>query len=72
MNPRPGRPTLESMAIDVFSTVRKLGYPIEVLKDYSEEMNRYAILLIEQKVRLSTPSGFMIGGVACGASSWAQ
>jgi len=35
------------MAIDVFATVRKLGYPIEVLKDYSEEMNRYAILLIE-------------------------
>jgi len=35
------------MAIDVFSTVRKLGYPIEVLKDYSEEMNRYAILLVD-------------------------
>ena len=47
LNPKQSRPTPEGMAIDVFTTVRKLGYPIEVLKDTSEEMNRYAILLIE-------------------------
>jgi len=47
LNPKQSRPSPESMAIDVFATVRKLGYPIEVLKDYSEEMNRYAILLID-------------------------
>ena len=35
------------MAIDVFATVRKIGYPIEVLFDYSQAMNRYAFLLIE-------------------------
>jgi hypothetical protein len=41
------RPTPESMAMDVFATVRKLGYPIDVLYDYSQEMNRYAFLFIE-------------------------
>jgi hypothetical protein len=35
------------MAVDVFSTVRGYGYPIEVLADYSQAMNRYAFLLIE-------------------------
>ena len=41
------RPTLEAMAIDVFSTARQLGYPIEVLRDYSKTMNRYAFLLVK-------------------------
>jgi len=45
--PRLSRPTPEGLAVDVYATVRQLGYPIEVLKDYSETMNRYAILLIE-------------------------
>jgi hypothetical protein len=35
------------MAMDVFSTVKKIGYPIEVLADYDRAMNRYAFLLIE-------------------------
>jgi hypothetical protein len=35
------------MAIDVYATVRKVGYPIEVLTEYSQAMNRYAFLLIE-------------------------
>jgi predicted metal-binding protein len=46
-NPKSARPTPEAMAVDVFSTVRKYGYPIEVLSNYSEAMNRYAFLLIE-------------------------
>jgi predicted metal-binding protein len=46
-NPRLARPSPESMAVDVFSTVRQYGYPIEVLSDYSQAMNRYAFLLIE-------------------------
>ncbi|MFX1255392.1 MAG: DUF2284 domain-containing protein [Promethearchaeota archaeon] len=46
-HPMDSRPTPEGMAVDVFSTVRKIGYPIEVLKDYSEKMNRYAFLMIE-------------------------
>ncbi len=46
-NPEMARPSPEAMAVDVFSTVRKYGYPIEVLSDYSQSMNRYAFLLIE-------------------------
>jgi predicted metal-binding protein len=46
-NPKLSRPTPESMAVDVFATVRKIDYPIDVLYDYSQEMNRYAFLLIE-------------------------
>ncbi len=46
-NPKSSRPTPEAMAIDVFSTVRQCDYPIQVLSDYSQAMNRYAFLLIE-------------------------
>lgn len=45
--PDLGRPPVEALAVDVGSTVRPLGYPLEVLKDYSEMMNRYAFLMIE-------------------------
>jgi predicted metal-binding protein len=45
--PKLARPVPEALAVDVFSTVRKLGYPIEVLFEYDQEMNRYAILLID-------------------------
>jgi predicted metal-binding protein len=44
---RLSRPTPDALAMDVYSTVRKLGYPIKVLSDYDQEMNRYAILLID-------------------------
>jgi predicted metal-binding protein len=46
-NPRAARPSPESMAVDVFSTVRRYGYPIQVLSEYSQAMDRYAFLLIE-------------------------
>lgn len=46
-NKRSARPAPEAMAIDVFSTVKQIGYPIEVLKNYSKTMNRYAFLLVE-------------------------
>ncbi|MFH1219242.1 MAG: DUF2284 domain-containing protein [Candidatus Eisenbacteria bacterium] len=46
-NPAAARPSPEAMAVDVFSTVRQWDYPIEVLTDYSQAMNRYAFLLIE-------------------------
>jgi predicted metal-binding protein len=45
--PRLARPSAESMAIDVYSTVLKAGYPIEVLSNTKQVMNRYAILLID-------------------------
>ena len=47
IHPKSARPTPEAMAVDVFSTVRKVGYPIEVLTDYSQAMNRYAFLLVD-------------------------
>ena len=46
-HPMSSRPTPEGMAMDVFATVRKVGYPIEVLSDYSQTMNRYAFLMVE-------------------------
>jgi predicted metal-binding protein len=46
-HPRQARPSPEAMAVDVFSTVRKYGYPIQVLADYTQTMNRYAFLLVE-------------------------
>lgn len=46
-HPKSARPTPESMAVNVYSTVRQAGYPIQVLADYSQAMNRYAFLLIE-------------------------
>jgi predicted metal-binding protein len=45
--PTDARPAPEAMAVDVFATVRKYGLPIEVLRDYSQAMNRYAFLMIE-------------------------
>jgi predicted metal-binding protein len=45
--PKLSRPSPEGMAVDVFSTVRKLGYPIEVLTDPTQTMNRYAFLMVE-------------------------
>lgn len=45
--PKTARPTPEALGVDVYSTVRKLGYPIQVLADYADTMNRYAFLLIE-------------------------
>jgi predicted metal-binding protein len=45
--PKLSRPTPDALAVDVFATVRKIGYPIEVLSDYGQEMNRYAFLLLD-------------------------
>jgi predicted metal-binding protein len=45
--PLEARPSPEALGMDVFSTVRKYGYPIEVLADYDRTMHRYAFLLIE-------------------------
>jgi hypothetical protein len=41
------RPCPESLGVDVFGTVRKYELPIRVLKDYDEQMDRYAFLLID-------------------------
>jgi len=46
-NPKLARPTPEALAVDVFATAGRCGYPIEVLSAYSQPMNRYAFLLVE-------------------------
>ena len=46
-DPRRARPAAEAMAVDVYSTVLRAGFPIEVLSDYKQTMNRYAFLLID-------------------------
>jgi predicted metal-binding protein len=45
--PKSARPTPEGMGIDVFTTVKNIGYAIEVLSEYQQPMNRYAFLFIE-------------------------
>lgn len=45
--PKLARPTPEALSVDVYSTVRKIGYTIDVLSDYSQAMNRYAFMMIE-------------------------
>ncbi len=47
LRPSESRPGPESLGVDVFATVRSAGYPIEVLTDSLQAMNRYAILLVE-------------------------
>jgi len=46
-NPKSARPTPEAMAVDVFATVKQIGYSINVLTDYSQKMDRYAFLMID-------------------------
>jgi predicted metal-binding protein len=45
--PKLARPTPDALAMDVYATVRSLGYPIQVLSNYGQTMNRYAFLMIE-------------------------
>jgi len=45
--PYQARPTLEAFGVDVYGTARMMGYPIQVVKDYQDEMNRYGLLLVE-------------------------
>ncbi|MFX0115448.1 MAG: DUF2284 domain-containing protein, partial [Candidatus Hodarchaeota archaeon] len=46
-HPKLSRPPPEGMSVDVYTTVKRVGYPIEVLKDYSDTMNRYAFLMVD-------------------------
>jgi predicted metal-binding protein len=41
------RPSMEACGIDVYTTVRSNGYPIEVVKNYSDDANYYGLVLIE-------------------------
>ena len=44
--PGMSRPAPEAMAVDVYSTVRQFGFPINVRTDYGQKMDRYAFLMV--------------------------
>lgn len=46
-NKKESRPSPEAMGVDVYTTARKHGYPIEVLKDHGEAMDRFSILMVD-------------------------
>jgi predicted metal-binding protein len=46
-NPLLARPCPEALGVDVFATVRSAGFPLEVLTECNQKMNRYAFLLVE-------------------------
>ena len=45
-HPEKARPSMEACGIDVFSTARANGFPIEVVLDKSSEQNYYGLLLV--------------------------
>ncbi len=45
--PRMARPAPEAMAVDVYSTVRKFGFEINVRTDYDQKMDRFAFLMVQ-------------------------
>jgi predicted metal-binding protein len=46
-NKKAARPGADALCVDVYATARKAGYHIEVLKNYTDSMDRYAFLMIE-------------------------
>lgn len=46
-HPREARPAMEACGIDVFTTVRAHGFPIETLRTKDEKGNYYGLVLIE-------------------------
>lgn len=46
-NQKKARPSMEACGIDVFKTVRKAGYKIEVVKEEEECFKSFGLLLLE-------------------------
>ncbi|MEN3203821.1 MAG: DUF2284 domain-containing protein [Atribacterota bacterium] len=46
-HPELARPSMEACGIDVYATVRKFGFPIEVVRDRSCRANYYGLILLE-------------------------
>ena len=44
--PERARPAPEAMAVDVYSTVKNLGYPIAVRTEDTQAMDRYVFLMV--------------------------
>jgi len=45
--PNTARPSMEACGIDVFSTARAAGLPIEVVTSYEQRVNTYCLLLVD-------------------------
>lgn len=45
--PERARPSPEAFAVDVYATVKKLGYPIAVKTEQTQAMDRYVFLMVE-------------------------
>jgi predicted metal-binding protein len=45
--PEKARPAPEGMAVDVFYTVKRVGYPISVRTDTSQAADRYVLLMVD-------------------------
>lgn len=45
--PHRARPAMEACGIDVFSTVKKLGFPIEVVRTTRQCPNYYGLILVD-------------------------
>lgn len=45
--PRMARPAPEAMAVDIYSTVRRFGFEINVRTEYKQKMDRFAFLMIK-------------------------
>ncbi|MBC7217782.1 MAG: DUF2284 domain-containing protein [Candidatus Caldatribacterium sp.] len=46
-HPELARPSMEACGIDVYATVRKLGFPIEVVRSFECRANYYGLVLVE-------------------------
>jgi predicted metal-binding protein len=46
-HPEEARPSLEACGIDVFATVRKQGFVIDVVKTYKDPQHYFGLILIE-------------------------
>lgn len=46
-HPEKARPAPEGLAVDVFSTVKNVGYPISVLTESSQAADRYVFLMVD-------------------------
>ena len=44
--PKMARPAPEAMAVDVYSTVRRFGFSINVRTEYDQKMDRFAFLMV--------------------------
>lgn len=45
--PESARPSMEACGIDLYTTVHKFGFPLEMVRSHAEMPNYYALILLE-------------------------